>query len=53
MSPSEILRLLMNLELSVEQVAVEAGCNNSKTLIRAFQAEKGCTLSEFRGCEPK
>ena len=59
---SEILReirinyacgLLMNPGLSVEQVAVEAGYNNSKTFIRAFQAEKGCTPSEFRSREPE
>lgn len=41
--------LLMNPALSVEQVAIEAGYNNSKTFIRAFQAEKGCTPGEFRG----
>ena len=59
---SEILReirinyacgLLMNPGLSVEQVAVEAGYNNSKTFIRALQAEKGCTPSEFRSREPE
>lgn len=40
--------MLMNLDLSVTQIAIETGYNNTKTFSRAFQTQKGCTPSEYR-----
>lgn len=40
--------LLTNPALSVEQVAIEVGYNNSKTFTRAFQKQMGVTPSEYR-----
>lgn len=40
--------LLTNPDLSINQVAVEVGYNNTKTFTRSFVTQKGCTPTEFR-----
>lgn len=40
--------LLMSQKLPIIQIAVEVGYNNAKTFTRAFQAQIGCTPTEFR-----
>lgn len=40
--------LLQKQDITIGQVAVEVGYNNTKTFTRAFQTQKGCTPSEFR-----
>lgn len=40
--------LLQKLDITIGQVAVEVGYNNVKSFTRAFNAQKGCTPSEYR-----
>ena len=40
--------VLSNLDLSISQVAVEVGYNNTKTFTRSFVKQQGCTPTEYR-----